>query len=75
MQIDWCVTMAAEFAVVTQCLVKAYPAASVITTSTYMYPLQRTEEVDTWAASIAGQVRKKVEPTPFIASAPTDVTN
>ncbi len=66
--------MGAEFAVLTQCLVKADPAASVITTSTYMYSLQRIEEVDTWAASIAGQVRKQVEPTVFITPASADVT-
>jgi len=61
------------FAVVTQYLLKLYPAPQAITTSAYFYPLQRIEEVGAWAASVAGQLPKEVEMTLFIAPAPPDL--
>lgn len=61
------------FAVVTQYLIRLYPAPRAITTSTYYYPLQNIEEVGIRAASIAGQLPKEVELTLFIASAPPDL--
>jgi FAD/FMN-containing dehydrogenase len=44
------------FAVVTQFLIKLYPAPRAITTSTYFYPLQHIADVGSWAASIATQL-------------------
>jgi FAD/FMN-containing dehydrogenase len=61
------------FAVVTQYLLKLYPAPRAITTSTYFYPLRHIEEVGAWAASIAGQLPSEVELTLFIAPAPPDL--
>jgi FAD/FMN-containing dehydrogenase len=61
------------FAVVTQYLLKLYPAPRAITTSTYFYPLQHIEEVGAWAASIASQLPSEVELTLFIAPAFPDL--
>ncbi len=61
------------FGVVTQYLLKLYPAPRAITTSTYYYPLQRIEEVGAWAASVARDLPRDVELTIFVVAAPPDL--
>jgi FAD/FMN-containing dehydrogenase len=58
------------FGVVTEYRLKLYPAPRAITTSSYYYPLQRIEEVGTWAASVAKKFPAEVELTIFVAPAP-----
>ena len=61
------------FGVVTQYLLKLYTVPRAITSSTYFYPLERIEEVGTWAASVARRLPREVELTIFIAPAPPDL--
>lgn len=61
------------FAVVTKYYLKLYPVPRAITTSNYYYPLQRIEEVGTWAASITERLPKEVELTIFFAPAPPSI--
>ncbi len=58
------------FGVVTQYVLKLYPAPHAIATSTYYYPLERIEEVGAWAAGIARQLPQEVELSIFCAQAP-----
>ena len=56
------------FGVVTQYLLKLYTAPRAITSSTYFYPLERIEEVGTWAASVARRLPREVELTIFYSA-------
>ncbi len=58
------------FAIVTEYELKLYPAPRAITTSTYYYPLQQIEALGSWAASVASKLRKEVELSIFVATAP-----
>jgi FAD/FMN-containing dehydrogenase len=59
------------FAVAIQYFLKLYKAPRAITTSSYYYPLQRIEEVGTWAGSVARQMSSVVELNIFLVPAPS----
>jgi FAD/FMN-containing dehydrogenase len=61
------------FGVVTQYVVRLYPAPRAITSSNYFYPLQRIDELGLWAAGIARQLPTDVELTIFCAPAPPEL--
>jgi FAD/FMN-containing dehydrogenase len=61
------------FGVVTEYLLKLYPAPRAMRASTYFYPLQRLEEAGVWAASVAPMMPPDVELTLFVAPAPPDL--
>lgn len=61
------------FGVVTQYQLELHPAPRAITTSTYLYPLERIEEVGAWAADVARRLPREVELTLFVAPAPPEL--
>ncbi|MGH8014117.1 MAG: FAD-binding oxidoreductase [Candidatus Binataceae bacterium] len=63
------------FGVVTEYILRLYPAPSAITTSNYCYPLERAKEVGIWAGKVARQLPAHVELTVFVASSPSPIAN
>ncbi len=63
------------FGVVTQYILKLYPAPRSIGNRTYYYPFQHIEEIGAWVGSIAGQLPKEVELVLVIAAAPPDLAD
>lgn len=61
------------FGVVTEYRLKPYPVPRAITSSTYIYPLERLQEVGEWAESVARRLPSNVELTMFAAPAPPDL--
>ena len=61
------------FGVVTEYRLKPYPVPRAITSSTYIYPLERLQEVGEWAESVARRLPCNVELSMFAAPAPPDL--